>query len=50
MNVIITNKARKDLIEIFDYSSKKSIRFAIETDKKIRSYIEDLSIFPYIGR
>lgn len=50
MNVIITNKARKDLIEIFDYSSKKSIRFAIETDKKIRSYIGDLSIFPYIGR
>lgn len=50
MKVIITNKARKDLIDLFDYSSKKSVKFAIETDKKIRSYIKDLEIFPYIGR
>lgn len=50
MNVIITNRAREDLIEIFDYNSGKSIKFAIETDKKIRSYIKDLEIFPYVGR
>ena len=50
MNIIVTRRARKDLIDLLEYNSKKSIKFAIETDKNIRSYIKDLENLPYIGR
>lgn len=50
MKVIITNKARKDLLTIFDYNARKSIDYAIRIDKKIRLYVETLKDFPYIGR
>ena len=50
MKVIITQRARSDLLELFDYNSKISLSYASRIDKKIRSYIEELQDFPYIGR
>lgn len=46
MRVIVTNRARNDLLKLFDYNSKISIKI----DKKIRSYFQILEYFPYIGR
>ncbi len=45
MKVIITQRARSDLLELFDYNSKISLSYAIRIDKKIRSYIEELQDF-----
>lgn len=45
MKVIITQRARSDLLELFDYNSKISLSYAIRIDKKIRSYIEVLQDF-----
>lgn len=50
MKVIVTQRAKSDLLELFDYNAKTSLNYAIRIDKKIRSYIEDLKEFPYIGR
>lgn len=50
MKVIITNRAKRDLMALFDYNTKKSINYAIRIDKKIRLYIRTLKDFPYIGR
>lgn len=50
MKIILTNKARKDINDIFDYIANYSIKAAIKTNKNIRSYIEQLEKLPYIGR
>ena len=50
MKVIITQRAKNDILELFDYNSKISLNYAIRIDKKIRSYIRTLEIAPYIGR
>lgn len=50
MQVIVTQRAKNDLLELFDYNAKRSLNYAIRIDKKIRSYIEELRYSPYIGR
>lgn len=50
MKVIVTQRAKHNLFDIFDYNSHISLRYAIRIDKKIRSYIEDLKYSPYVGR
>ena len=50
MKVIVTQRAKSDLLELFDYNSNISLNYAIRIDKKIRSYIEELQYSPYIGR
>ena len=50
MQVILTHRARNDLLNLFDYNTKISINYAIKTNNKILSYIEELKYFPYIGR
>ena len=50
MKVVLTQRAKGDRLELFEYNSKISTNYAIRIDKKIRSYIENLKYFPYIGR
>ena len=50
MKVIVTQRAKHNLLDIFDYNVNISLNYAIRIDKKIRSYIEDLHHSPYIGR
>lgn len=50
MKVIVTQRAKSDLLELFDYNAKISPNYAIRIDKKIRLYIENLQYSPYIGR
>ena len=50
MKVIVTQRAKRNLLELFDYNANISLSYAIRIDKKIRSYIDELEYFPYIGR
>lgn len=50
MKVIVTQRAKHNLLDLFDYNANISLNYAIRIDKKIRSYIEDLQYSPYIGR
>ena len=50
MKVIITQRAKHNLLDLFDHNANISINYAVKIDKKIRSYIEELQYFPYIGR
>lgn len=50
MQVIITQMAKHNLFSLFEYNANISLQYAIQIDKKIRLYIEDLQWFPYIGR
>ena len=50
MKVIITQRAKQNLLNLFDYNVNISLDYAIRIDKKIRSYIEGLQYTPYIGR
>lgn len=50
MKVIVTQRAKHNLLDLFDYNVNISLNYAIRIDKKIRSYIEDLQYAPYIGR
>ena len=50
MKVIVTKKAKSNLLDLFDYNAQISLNYAIRIDKKIRSYIEELQDLPYIGR
>lgn len=50
MKVVLTQRAKSDRLEIFEYNSKISPNYAIRIDKKIRLYIKDLETTPYIGR
>lgn len=36
MKVIVTKKARKDLIDLFEYNLENSVRYAIRIDQNIR--------------
>lgn len=37
MKIVISNEAKKDINNIFDYIAKNSLKYAIETTKNIRS-------------
>ena len=50
MKVIVTKKAKSNLLDLFDYNAQISLNYAIRIDKKIRSYIDELQDLPYIGR
>ena len=50
MKVIVTQRAKYNLFDIFDYNANISLNYAIRIDEKIRSYIDDLQFSPYIGR
>lgn len=50
MKIIVTQRAKHNLLDLFDYNANISLNYAIRIDKKIRSYIEDLQYSPYIGR
>lgn len=50
MQIILSNEAQKDLNKIFEYISKDSLKYAIETDKNIRLSIHRLENLPYLGR
>lgn len=50
MKIIVTQKAKDNLIDIFEYNLNISIKYAIKIDKKISTYIEELKDAPYIGR
>lgn len=50
MKVIVTQRAKHNLLDLFDYNANISLNYAIRIDKKIRSYIENLQYSPYIGR
>lgn len=50
MKVIVTQEAKRNLLNIFYYNLNISLNYAIKIDKKIRSYFKDLQFYPYIGR
>ncbi len=50
MKVIVTRRAKNNLLDLFNYNANISLNYAIKIDKKIRSYIEDLQYYPYIGK
>lgn len=50
MKVIVTQRAKHNLLNLFDYNANISLNYAVKIDKKIRSYIENLQYSPYIGR
>lgn len=35
MKIIVTQKAKNDRLELFDYNSKISLKYAIRIDKKL---------------
>lgn len=45
MKVIITQRARSDLLELFDYNSKISLSYAIRIDKKFVHILRSYKIF-----
>jgi len=50
MKVILSTEAKQDIDDIFEYISRNSIRYAIETTRNIRLCIHNLEISPYLGR
>ena len=50
MDIILENSANTSMDNIFYYNLKYSSYYAVETDKIIKSYINDLLDFPYMGR
>lgn len=50
MKIVVEDLARQSLIDIYYYNYQYSLKNAIETNKNILSYINDLEKFPYIGR
>jgi len=50
MKVKLSYEAKKDIIEIYNYISLDSPKYARETTEHIRSYIHKLEYSPYIGR
>ena len=50
MKVIISDEAKNNIKEIFDYISLDSLRYAKETTQNIRLYIRKLKESPYIGK
>ncbi len=50
MKVILSNTAKQDMNNIFEYIAENSIKYAIETDINIRLTIHKLTYFPSLGR
>ena len=50
MKVLVENLAKQQLIDIYYYNYKYSLKSAIETNKSIMGKIDNLKDFPYIGR
>lgn len=50
MKVILSNEAKEDLNDIFHYTSRYSLKYAIENDKNIILMIHRLRYAPYLGR
>ena len=50
MQIIITQTAKYNLLDLFDYNTNISLNYAIRINKKILSYIEELEDSPYISR
>jgi len=48
MKVIVTQKARRDLIYLFEYNLGNSVKYAKKIDKNIRLQIRRLIDFSYI--
>ena len=50
MQLIIPNTVSKDILEIYKYISKDSLKYAKETAYNIYSRIAELKFSPYLGR
>ncbi|MBE5821233.1 MAG: type II toxin-antitoxin system RelE/ParE family toxin [Clostridiales bacterium] len=50
MRIVISSEFRSNILDIFNYISKDSIRYANETIKNLYIKINFLKEFPYIGR
>ena len=50
MKIIISDEAKNDITEIFDYIALDSLKYAKETTQNIRSCIHKLKDFPYLGK
>lgn len=50
MNIIISNTAHQNILNISKYLAKSSYKNAIETSNKIHLKISNLKYSPYIGR
>ena len=50
MKIVISDEARQNINNIYEYISRNSIKYAIETTRSIRSYIHYLENSPYLGR
>lgn len=50
MKIIVEDLARQSIDNIFYYNMKYSLKNAIDIDKDIGFYIDNLANFPYIGR
>lgn len=50
MNIIITNRARTNIDNIYNYIARDSITYANKTINNIYSIIQELKFFPYLGR
>lgn len=50
MKVIVGNLAKKNIMSVFYYNSRYSIKNAIETNIEFENYIDDLVKNPYMGR
>lgn len=50
MQIIISNRFRDDITEIYKYIARDSFKYADETVRNINSKIDYLDSLPYIGR
>ena len=50
MKVIVEDSAKENILNIFSYNSRYSIKNAIETNIDIQMYINNLANSPFIGR
>lgn len=50
IKVLISNEAKQNVIDIYEYIAKDSIKYAIKTTKDIKKLIHDLEKSPYLGR
>lgn len=50
MRVVLSNEAIQDINNIYEYISRDSIRYAIETTRNIRLSIHNLENSPYLGK
>jgi len=50
MKVIVEDLAKENILNIFSYNLRYSIKYATETNINIQMYINDLAEYPFIGR